>query len=425
MLKDNLIPIIGKVMAGVVLVGATSAVIVLASGRNLPFLSKEEQDYSSYYTESEHVSDESFAEISEASENVSDTSEVSEESGGNFYDELKGFGKTSPVVPDYTVYNPEVHELRIVDTSSYQEMTNAVVSLKMGYLIIEKDNVTHIYTPSGVDIASAASNFTVTSLRDRDGRPLFISGDGKYYTLSDNNTLIMSDYNDKEENRGFTCEYPRYLGLQNSEIYRFRQNGLFGYRTSAFTVISPMFKEAFAFSDEGVACVLWKHAGGENLIFYNNKAVTISMDYCPPTSRGEGALGYFYFDDGLIRVRRLNDDKTSDELLIDSSAKPVAVPQDYTIVAYTDSRILLKKDNRYGYMTSRLEWITLPEFSYAKPFYEGLAAVCDRDGRYGMIDRNGDTVIPFVFDYISNCSDGLVLAFKKDVGWTLFAKLIK
>ena len=149
------------------------------------------------------------------------------------------------------------------------------------------------------------------------------------------------------------------------------------------------------------------------------------MDYCPPTSRGEGALGYFYFDDGLIRVRRLNDDKTSDELLIDSSAKPVAVPQDYTIVAYTDSRILLKKDNRYGYMTSRLEWITLPEFSYAKPFYEGLAAVCDRDGRYGMIDRNGDTVIPFVFDYISNCSDGLVLAFKKDVGWTLFAKLIK
>ena len=82
MLKDNLIPIIGKVMAGVVLVGATSAVIVLASGRNLPFLSKEEQDYSSYYTESEHVSDESFAEISEASENVSDTSRYRKKAAG-------------------------------------------------------------------------------------------------------------------------------------------------------------------------------------------------------------------------------------------------------------------------------------------------------------------------------------------------------
>lgn len=424
MLKNNLIFITSKIFAGVLLAAAAAFIIIFASDRNLPFLSEDEPDYSAYPTESESTSEA----VSESSEEPSSvppvTSEEPSQSTDDFEAALKAFEQTAPTLPSYDVFDSEKHIIKLVDTSSYKGISDGAVSLKMGYLIVEKDGETHIYTPSGSDIASITEGFSLTNLRDLDGHPLFISESGRYYVLSESGTLVMSNYNDKSDNRGFTCEYPRYLGVQNKDIYRFRgDNGLFGYRTSAFVVISPLFKEAFAFGDEGVACVLLKNYLGESLIFYNNKSVTVNMDYYPPTSRDENALGYFYFDDGLIRVRRINGDKTSDELLVDSSANPIALPSDYDIVAYSDSRILLKKNERYGYMTSRLEWITLPEFSHANPFYEGLAAVCDQNGRYGMIDRNGETVIPFVFDYVSNCSDGLVLAYKKDVGWKLFAKL--
>ncbi len=426
MLKNNLIFIISKIFAGVLLAAAAAFVIIFASERNLPFLSKDEPEYSAYPAESEIPSEAASESSEEPSSVPPDASEEPGQSTDDFEAAMKTFEQTSPALPSYDVFDAEKHIIKLVDISSYKGISDGVVSLRMGYLITEKDDVTHIYTPSGNDIASMTEGFSLTNLRDRDGRPLFVSESGKYYILSESGTLVMSNYDDKNDNRGFTCEYPRYLGVQNKDIYRFRgDNGLFGYRTSAFVVISPLFKEAFAFGDEGVACVLLKNYLGESLIFYNNKAVTVNMDYYPPTSRGENALGYFYFDDGLIRVRRINSDQTSDELLVDSSANPIALPSDYDIVAYSDSRILLAKSGRYGYMTSRLEWITLPEFSYAKPFYEGLAAVCDQNGKYGMIDRNGETVIPFVFDYVSNCSDGLVLAYKKDVGWKLFAKVDK
>ena len=199
---------------------------------------------------------------------------------------------------------------------------------------------------------------------------------------------------------------------------------MYGYKTKGYVVITAMFREVFAFSDEGVGCVLWKHAGGENLIFYNSKAVTINMEYLPSADRSANALGYYYFDDGLIRVRRQNADKTYSELLITSDAKPVSLPSDYSLVSYTDSRILLSKNGRYGFMSSRFEWVTLPEYISAKPFYEGLAVVSDSSGKYGVIDRSGDTVVPFVFDYISDCSDGVLLAYEKEHGWTVFEKTV-
>lgn len=426
MLKNNLIFITSKIFAGVLLAAAAALIIFFASERSLPFLSEDEPDYSAYPDESESPSEAASESSEEPSSVTPDTSEVSGQSTESFESALKTFEQTAPVTPSYDVFDSEKHIIKLVDISSYEGVSDGDMSLKMGYIIAEKDDEKHIYTPSGNDIASITEGFSLTTLRDTAGNPLFISESGRYYVLNESGALTMSNYDDKRDNRGFTCEYPRYLGVQNKDVYRFRgDNGLFGYRTSSYVVISPMFKEAFAFGDEGVACVLLKNYLGESLIFYNNKSVTVNMDYYPPTSRDENALGYFYFDDGLIRVRRINGDKTSDELIIDSSASPIALPSDYDIVAYSDSRILLKKNERYGYMTSRLEWIALPEFSHANPFYEGLAAVCDQNGRYGMIDRNGETVIPFVFDYVSNCSDGLVLAYKKDVGWKLFAKLEK
>ena len=421
MLKDRLFFISGKLIAAAILAGIALLTVILASDRNLPFISKEEQTYSSNRTDSGHESDVSQPEEPSeepTSEAVSDTAEASA------YDRaLSLFEKTAPQAPSYDIYDPARHTLKLVDTSSYQGMEDGSVTLTMGYIITEKNSETHIYAPDGRDITATVGDRTLTVLRDREGRPLFISTGGGYYYLDDAGALVLSDYDPKLDKRAFDCEYPRYLGVQNDTIFRYCDGNMYGYKTKGYVVITAMFREAFAFSDEGVGCVLWKYAGGENLIFYNSKAVTISMDYLPSADRSANAFGYYYFDDGLIRVRRRNADNTYSEILITSDAKPVSLPSDYSLVSYTDSRILLSKDGRYGFMSSRLEWVTLPEYTSAKPFYEGLAVVSDSFGKFGVIDRDGDTVIPFVFDYISDCSDGVLLAYEKEHGWSVFEKI--
>lgn len=426
MLKDKLIFILAKVLAAILLIALTALIILFASDRNLPFLSSEEQEYSIFTESSEPVS-EDVSNVNGESSYVSDESaETSEPNADDFKKVISSFTVTTPAVPSYEIFDAKKHVLTLLDTSSYIGMNDGSVTLKMGYIIAEKDGEKHIYSPNGRDITSLVGDKTLTTSRDTVGRPLFTDANGKYYFLDANGAIAPSSYNAKEDGRGFTCETPRYLGVQHSEIKRFCKNGLFGFRTtSGIDVLAPLFREAFAFGSEGVGCVLQRYGSTEYFIFYsyaNYKTVSINMDYFPPENRGEDALGYFYFDDGLVRVRRKNAAGGFDDLLVDSAVKPVTLPSDYELVSYTDSRILLKKADRYGFMTSRFEWISLPEYTSASPFYEGLAVVGGENGKKGVIDRDGNVVIPFVFDYISNCSDGLILAHESENGWFVFSK---
>ena len=85
--------------------------------------------------------------------------------------------------------------------------------------------------------------------------------------------------------------------------------------------------------------------------------------------------------------------------------------------------ILLEKDGLFGYMNSRGVWLTAPEFTEASPFYEGLAVVTASDGRQGLIDRTGAYVLPAVYDSITDCSDGVVLARSAAFGDVLLLKI--
>ena len=105
-----------------------------------------------------------------------------------------------------------------------------------------------------------------------------------------------------------------------------------------------------------------------------------------------------------------------------SDGSLMKLPADYTVRAYSDSVILLEKGGKYGYMSSRGRWITDPSFTAARPFYEGLAVAADADGKYGMIDTSGNIVLPFVFDYVSNCSDGVIIALSEEYGDILLVK---
>ncbi len=124
-----------------------------------------------------------------------------------------------------------------------------------------------------------------------------------------------------------------------------------------------------------------------------------------------------------MRNKRVGDDFN---ILLDANGKQVAVPSGYTLVTCTEGVMTLERLGRYGYyLPDKQEWLVSPIYTDAAPFYEGMGVLCDQNGKYGVIDSAGNTVIPFEFDYLSMMSNGLISAYVKDVGWQVFAKMTK
>ncbi len=416
--KDKLITASGRIITALVLVALTVLFILLASKRSLPFMSESEQEYSKFPTSD-----------SQESEDISipddESSNVSTQGEKSFDEIISDFSKYDGKSISYSVFDPEKHSLEIIDIHSFIGEEIESLNISMGFIeATRSDGSYHIYLPSGSEITELVSGKELTHYRTVSGEPLFVDSNKKYFYIDENGELISTGFNPKTDSIGFDCETPRYLGVQNGEIFKFYQNNKFGYKTKSHEIVGALYSEAFAFSEEGVGCVVWKYYDTERLVFFNKNSLSLNMDYYVPESRDESALGYFYFDDGLIRVRRRNADKSFSEIIIDTKMKELPLPADYRLVAYSDSRILLEKNGRFGYMTSGLTWASLPEFSNAKPFYEGLAVV-EKNGNFGVIDKNGSFVIPAVFEEIFNCSDGLILAYSAQNGYFVFAKTQK
>lgn len=70
-----------------------------------------------------------------------------------------------------------------------------------------------------------------------------------------------------------------------------------------------------------------------------------------------------------------------------------------------------------GFVNRKLEEISKPQFSVAGSFKKGVAAVKQKTGKWGFIDKKGKTVVPFVFDNIISLSGG---KFQVEVGPFVF-----
>ena len=79
----------------------------------------------------------------------------------------------------------------------------------------------------------------------------------------------------------------------------------------------------------------------------------------------------------------------------------------------------------YGILNVEGEWIAQPIYKSATPFIGGLATLGTDDGRYGMIDKSGNIVLPFTYDYVSQNSSGVVSAFRNENGWSVFKVMRK
>ncbi|MBP5269433.1 MAG: hypothetical protein ILO42_00580 [Clostridia bacterium] len=156
--------------------------------------------------------------------------------------------------------------------------------------------------------------------------------------------------------------------------------------------------------------------------------------YTEPVLPDLSAMGSYYFDHGLIRLREISvpdyyegfyaEDR---DVLVDSRGKEYKIPSGYTMTAYSDGVIILESGGLYGCYSTVLErWIADPVFTSAEPFIEGLCVLGLSDGTRGVIDTEGRVVIAFGDGYteITRASSGII-ACLSDSGWHIFAKVSK
>ena len=336
-----------------------------------------------------------------------------------------------------------------------------LVETYMDYIIVDTGSKAYLLDSSGKLVMS---NFDVETYkpaytRGSDDSPQFKAEVRsrynpsitytQYYKISPEGKLILSDYDDAADGRGLYFNYPSSFGKSDNGINRYYDPSsmMYGYGSSPTSMRTHFkFTKAYNYS-EGLAAVI-NEEGHMSFIqnwFYDqiasNPAPYInqkwhwrvySFMYAPDTN-GTESLGFYYFDHGLVRVRVREYDAfhyekgemrvtTDFEKVIRTDGTEYSIPGGFEVKAYSDGVFLLEKDGLYGFMDYTGRWIAQPEYDTAEPFVEGLA-VLGKNGNVGLIDTEGNIVIPLIFDKVQSCSGGTISAWDKDNGWAIFNKL--
>lgn len=305
---------------------------------------------------------------------------------------------------------------------------------RMGYIILADGSQKKILSPDGSIIPiPEGHDLSIAVGRDNNNTPVFRdwSANGAYVTLAHDGTITPSDYDPIRDSRGILFDFPSYYGLSDNEnCVRVYTNRGFGYTINGENArdVYTSYKKAFNYS-EGFGCAV---DAQDRLYFFNEEGrlriggLSVIMFYGCGDVLDERSLGYYYFDEGLTRATKkiFSRGKLVSEYqtFVDREGNEFKTPADYSIYSYSNGRILLEKDGKYGYMTSRGKWLCAPDFTYARPFFEGLAVVGELNGKKGVIDRDGNFVIDPVFDEITDCSGGIICAYSSECGWQIFNK---
>ncbi len=359
----------------------------------------------------------------------------------------------------------------IIAHNAAGEEERPVVDVYMDYIIVHHgEKCTLLKSDGTVLIEDFDVEYYVPAYtRDKSGNALFKAEEQsrynpkntvtRYYYVAKNGTLQVSNYNDATDNRGIYVNYPADFGVSDSglNVYHNTEKGLFGYGASSDAVEEEDYRYiaayghssglAVAVETDGLLYILAGQYDEETGIMKTYISAAYEYYQQEPFRRflrhlllqktfGEESLGYLYFDHGLIRVRAQIIDawhwetygnrkiSTDSDILLRLDGSEFSLPPDYDLVAYSDGILLLEKNGYYGYMDYTGKWILDPIYTYAEPFYEGLAAV-GTDGAVGLIDVGGNFVISPLFDYVSSVSGGAFAAYDGDYGWVIFNKMAK
>ncbi len=376
-----------------------------------------------------------------------------------------------------TVVYPEDDSEPYVITKTGAEIRHAV-EVYMGYILMDSGDEIFLIDSDGNALSRYAyDKYSPAYMRDKSGNPMFMrtDEDGKelYYTLSDDGkSFVPCDISADGDNIGLYFDYPASFGKSDStavypekysvaegETPNAKLTGLWAYavknaegeKTGMLT--EYRFKTAHSFTLNRGAVIENNSERGsmsfvnengrkafDNTRVYVNRYDRYVKDFLlPPMTNGIESIGFYYFDSGLTRVRlqtvdyynyavrgvvRVVEDR---DILIHPDGSEYDLPAGYTMTGYSEGAVVLKRDSddMYGILNVEGEWTAQPIYKSATPFIGGLAVLETDDGRYGMIDKSGNIVLPFTYDYVSQNSSGLVSAFRSENGWSVFKVMRK
>ncbi|MFA7099426.1 MAG: WG repeat-containing protein [Eubacteriales bacterium] len=412
------------------LAAAAGALVYFASTRTLPFLSKAEQDYS-IVEETSPGQDQSENPGSESGETSGENSGVTPPG----FDMSAYLGEFDKIIPGGVMkvsedrFDKAGQKLVLFGNNPFSQTQNAAeIQVRMGFVFAGEK----IFTSMLVDVTERLSDYEFAGDRDLAGNPLFKKGSAYYYLDSSLNVREAA-FSPNTDGRKLDFDVPVYLGIQDGNIKRmynktYPENQKYGYYGNSL-VYANYCVETFAFGG-GRGVAIRNRNGIPTLevysdFFYTSGGNLVATGFYPPGERGLFSIGFFYYDDGYTRARVKRPDLGYDEVLIDRDGSILPLLDDFSLVSYSDGILLVKSKitGEYGYMTNRLNWITDPVFEEARPFLEGLAAVKVRGGGYGVIDTSGDFALKPVFDYVSDCSGGVIACYSKSAGINIFVKI--
>ena len=373
-----------------------------------------------------------------------------------------------------TVWNEKTKKTSVV-TEEYDRPT---LELYMGLLFYDDGETVGLLDDDGKLVMVNFDDIAFAYERDAYNRPLFYYRGG-YYCLTEDWRMVASSFNPAF---GYPVKYDSPVGYQlpyfglyryyvektveyvsNAE-YVYKQKMMFDEEVEEVieqetvklygfldangeVVVEAQYYYACNFGPEGLAVVADRNrvvrlinTKGREVINPDGTIVKSAernnrnalMSYALPDSDGASSIGFYTFDHGLTRVRCLMRDYWDislivgdRDLLIDENGASFPIPEGYKLVSYADGILLLERDGRYGCLDYTGRWIAQPIYTYALPTSEGLTVLGFTDGKKGMIDTEGNIVIPFVFDSLSSASGGKIAAFEAEHGWSVFEKLGK
>ncbi|MGM9647086.1 MAG: WG repeat-containing protein [Eubacteriales bacterium] len=286
--------------------------------------------------------------------------------------------------------------------------------------------------------------------RDYSNRPVFKDADGNLFAFDGKKFIATGKGNLRSE---LFYDYPAYPLGEYKGIYEAHYDAAtdsyhyINYKNGG-SVVNANYLIAFNFGSEGYAVVgspteniLMIINRSKSQVFKPGKQYTFYTDpvtgkkqyvkdfYYLPDTFGIESIGCTGFDNGYLRLRikalsMMSDSRgatVQDEYyLVNTSGERFAIPDGYTLEGYSDGVLLLSKDGLYGYYSIKGDWIAQPIYTYARPFVQGLAVLGSEDGTVGMIDTEGNIVLPFVFTSIEDVSSGLIVTYCEGIGYETY-----
>lgn len=417
--KKKLQGIIGRLGIALVALSLVAVLILWDTGIiDLPFLERSERREPVTETEEEPLTEEILATDYPA-----------------FAEKLLSFLYNANAVTDYE---------KLVTRDLFDRSTTSLVKSRLvgnqfrnayGFLIREDLNSEAVFRLPSMKQLTDTEKYVFTGLQDQSGRALFQNASDKGYYIWDQalNSYVASEYDPKLDGNGSSLVLPTSYGKGDENKTLVYKDGLYGYsgsykdgrKTREFTV-DAVYPTAYRYS-EGFAVMA--DADGK-VVIRNEKGEVVfdGLKLLMTEKTDEEALGFHYFDHGLLRVVIASYDengtlKSKRESVINRYGEEVLLPQGYHAVSYLEGIFVVTNGDQYGYVSADGAWIGSPVYSDAAPFHEGLAVVTNKDGKMGLLDRNGDLVLEMAFDRITDFSEGTALLYTKEEGWYLLSKV--